>query len=283
MMPGTFFVMEEGCKRPLMDAGIVSLESAFAHKDGTELAKANIGQWRKRIQFTSPDGATFFMKRYLKTPMLEQLKNWVSHGRIDSFAAFDILPSAELEKAGIQTPRVAAHGHKWGVFCEKMSVSITEKIAGGESLEKRLPKCFAEKTVKAINDRRFFLRQLGQWAARFHSTGWRHRDFYLSHIFLTDTGSLYLIDLQRAFKPEHMAERYRRKDMAQLYYSMPGPEFSKTDRLRVYMAYAEISRLRRRDKRFISGLLKKVYKMAERDRRHGRISPYSTVKQDINS
>lgn len=274
MMPGVRFDVEEGCKRSLMDAGVTSLESAFAVTGVRDLVKANIGSWRKRIELKSGDGSTFFMKRYEKAPMLEQIRNWVCHGRVDSFGSFDVLPSAELAMAGILTPRVVAVGHKWGLFFEKRSVSITEKIHNGEALERRLPKCFADASAKGLREKRAFLHQLGEWAARFHASGWRHRDFYLSHMFLTDSGNLYLIDLQRAFKPEHFAERFRRKDIAQLYYSMSRRSFSRTDRMRIYMAYAGVRRLRRRDRRFISNVLVKVGKMAERDTRRGKTPPY---------
>jgi hypothetical protein len=274
MMFGKSFVIEDGCRKALGDAGIVSLETAFNFQAGRDLAKANIGQWRKRIVFTSPDGSTFFMKRYHRAPIAEQIKNWLSHGRIGSLASSDVWPSAGLAQAGIQTPRVAAQGQQWGMLFEKRSVSITEKIPHGEALERQLPKCFSDGSEKGLRQKRQFLRQLGQWAGKFHASGWRHRDFYLSHIFLTDRGILYLIDLQRAFKPDHLAERYRRKDAAQLYYSMPRESFSLTDRLRVYLAYADAEKLSRRDKRFIAGVLLKVGKMTEHDRRHGKTSPY---------
>ncbi|HSV26473.1 MAG TPA: lipopolysaccharide kinase InaA family protein, partial [Sedimentisphaerales bacterium] len=149
-----------------------------------------------------------------------------------------------------------------------------EKITNGEALERRLPGCFSDGSKSGLREKRAFLRRLGQWAARFHATGWRHRDFYLAHIFLTDSGQLYLIDLQRAFTPEYFAERYRRKDAAQLYYSMPRKDFSRTDRLRVYMAYAGTEVLCRRHRRFIAAVMKRVMNMARHDRRHGRVVPF---------
>jgi hypothetical protein len=280
MMPGTRFVMEDGCKRSLIDTGVVSLDSAFALAGGKDLAKANIGRWRKRIEFKASDGSTFFMKRYDKAPVAEQIKNWMCHGRIDSFASFDVRPSAELARAGIQTPRVAAQGYQWGLLFEKRSVSITEKIPHAESLERRLPKFFFDSSRNGLREKRAFLHHLGEWAASFHASGWRHRDFYLSHIFLTDSGSLYLIDLQRAFKPDHLAERFRRKDIAQLFYSMPRVSFSRTDRMRVYLAYAGTSRLGWCDRRLIASVLLKVGKMTEHDRRHGKTPPYKGKEQD---
>jgi hypothetical protein len=206
--------------------------------------------------------------------VLEQTKNWIAHGRRASFASFDVQPGEELAGSGIMTPKVAARGEEWGVFFEKRSFSITQEVARGESLERRLPPCFGKKTTEGLRDKRKFLSQLGRWAGKFHSTGWRHRDFYLAHIFWTDAGEMYLIDLQRAFKPEHFSERYRRKDIAQLYYSMPRGSFSQTDRMRVYLAYAGRDKLGRRDKRFIRGVIEKAGEMTLHDERHGKVAPY---------
>ena len=69
----------------------------------------------------------------------------------------------------------------------------------------------------------------GEW--RFHDTGFRHCDLYFSHIFLGEGGKLYLIDLQRVFKPVLFKERFRVKDIAQLYYSAEAKYFSRSDRL----------------------------------------------------
>jgi tRNA A-37 threonylcarbamoyl transferase component Bud32 len=268
------FIVEDGCKRSLMEAGIVSIDSVFTFGGGRELAKSNIGKWRQRVEFQTADGSVFFLKRYKGAGIAEQLTSWLAHGCRSSFACFDIQPAAELNKAGILSPMIAAYGEQWGLLFEKRSFSITEKIARGEALERRLPKCFADTSPKGLGEKRAFLRQLGCWAAKFHATGWRHRDFYLAHIFLTDGGELYLIDLQRAFKPIQLSERYRRKDLAQLYYSMPREHFSLADRLRVFLAYTGAGALGWRDKRFIRSIMKKVGKMAEHDQRHGRTAPY---------
>jgi len=273
------FVVDEGCKRSLAEAGIMSIESVFRFAGGRNLAKSNIGSWRQRIEFRTEDGCTFYLKRYKGAGALTQLRNWLTHGRIGSFAGFDVHPSVELAGAGIQTPRVAAHGEQWGVLFEKRSFSITEQIARGEALERRLPRCFADKSPYGLREKRAFLRRLGKWAAKFHASGWRHRDFYLAHIFLTDSGQFYLIDLQRAFKPIRLAERYRLKDMAQLYYSMPQADFSRTDRMRVYLAYAGTDRLRYSDRKLIAGVLRKAARMARHDRRHGRTAPYERNAQ----
>ncbi len=78
--------------------------------------------------------------------------------------------------------------------------------------------------------KRNFLERLAAFIKKFHETGYRHRDLYLAHIFYGDSGEFYLIDLARAFKPRLFEERYRVKDLAQLYYSAPKRYFTMCDR-----------------------------------------------------
>ena len=86
----------------------------------------------------------------------------------------------------------------------------------------------------------------------------------------------YLIDLARVFKPALLAERFRIKDIAQVYDSAPGRYFSKTDRLRFYLAYVGRDKLTRKDKVFISKVKNKAKRMAKHDIKHGRSVPFQS-------
>ena len=95
------------------------------------------------------------------------------------------------------------------MFFEKQSFIITEKIPNAESLERKLPDFFYQPSAqenKKQKDR--FINDLADFARLFHDTGFRHRDFYLAHIFMDEAGSFYLIDLQRAFKPLLSSARF---------------------------------------------------------------------------
>jgi hypothetical protein len=72
-----------------------------------------------------------------------------------------------------------------------------------------------------------------------------------------------------------MRRRFQIKDIAQVYYSSPGRNFSKTDRMRFYMTYAGQSRLRRKDKAFIRKVINKAEQMARHDIKHGRAVPFA--------
>ena len=115
---------------------------------------------------------------------------------------------------------------------------------------------------------------LAAFVRKFHETNYRHRDLYFAHIFLDNAANFHLIDLARAFKPNLLSRRFQVKDIAQLYYSAPGKYFSKTDRLRFYLAYTGRTRLSGKDKAFIRNVINKAKRMARHDIKHGRVVPY---------
>jgi len=254
-----------------------SIEAVFAFEGGRDLAKANLAGFRSRCEFSLDEsGVKYFLKRYNDVPILTQLKNWFSHRRRDATAHFDIGPSEELAVIGLRTARVVAYGSIFGGVFEKRSFVITEEITNAESLEKKLPGFVSNPLGSAdYRARREFIEKLADFARRFHETGFRHRDFYLCHIFLNGEGQFYLIDLQRAFKPLLGKCRYRIKDITQLYYSSPGQIFTRADRLRFYLRYRAKARITLADRLFIRALKSKAWRMADHDIRNGRDVPFA--------
>ena len=183
--------------------------------------------------------------------------------------------SEQLKEAGINTPKTIAYGQQWNTFFEKRSFFITEKIPDAEALERKLPDYFTgEPAPKILRQRRDFISNLAHFIKKFHETGYRHRDLYLAHIFYNDK-DFYLIDLARAFKPALQKKRFQIKDIAQLYYSSPGKYFSRTDRLRFYLKYTNRKKLDSADKALIRRIIKKVHRMAQHDKRHGKQAPFA--------
>jgi len=258
---------------------LTSLDEVFSFQAGTDLTKSNLASYRSRVrlQLMLPPNdtpTTAFLKRYDRPPILLQLKNWLCRRGRKSMGAWDVQVAADLDAAAISTPKTIAFGEKWGFLFERRSFSITEKIPDAESLEQKLPDCFNGVSSENLKARRQFIAQLADFIKRFHGTGYRHRDLYFSHIFRDSGGGFYLIDLTRAFKPL-FSERFKRKDIAQLFYSAPGRYFSRTDRLRFYLAYADRARLRGCDKRFIRKVLARADRIARHDRKHGRSVPFT--------
>ena len=224
------------------------------------------------------------MKRYDRPPVFVQLRSWLSQHKRRSCAFCELEAASTLTAAGINTPKVISYGEQWGTLFETRSFIITEKIPEAESLERKLPDCFHKPATvenlklrkESLGLRRNFIVQSAAFIRKFHETNYRHRDLYLSHIFYSDSGKFYLIDLARVFGPIILRRRFQIKDIAQVYYSAPGKHFSKTDRLRFYMAYAGQSKLIKKDKIFIRKVINKAKRMARHDIKHGKAVPFAS-------
>ena len=276
----SFFVNPE-YKTALSKLGLTSIDAVFAFDAGESLTKKNLPTFRARLQFQmekpqSKSPTTAFLKRYEKPPILVQLKNWLAHHSRKSCASCELEPTRELSAAGINTPNVIAYGEQWSALLENRSFIITETIPNAEALERKLPDCFnAPQTPENLKLRRKFIAQLAAFVGRFHQTGCRHRDLYLSHIFHSADDRFYLIDLARAFRPVILRRRFQIKDIAQIHYSAPAKYFSASDRLRFYMAYTDQKKPTNKDKQFIRQVLAKAKQMAGHDRKHGRNVPFA--------
>ena len=71
-----------------------------------------------------------------------QLKNRLAAKKRGSCAFAEYEAARNLQKMGINTPKVAAWGEQLGIIFEKRSFIIMEKIGKAESLEKQLPESF---------------------------------------------------------------------------------------------------------------------------------------------
>ena len=271
------FFVDSGFAKAFEKLGLTSFDALFSFDSGKDPGGSSLPQYRSRLEFkTSDPEITLYLKRYHHPDAVTQIKNWFWHKARKSMMSFDLDPTDHLARAGINTPKTISYGEQWGVFLEKRSFIITEELPNAESLEQVLPDCFRDRSkTENLRQQRNFIEQLGKFAKKFHDTDYRHRDFYLAHIFYSDDGTFYLIDLQRAFKPHVLAERFRVKDIAQLYYSAPGSAFSKTDRLRLYKSYTGRRFLDGRDKAFIRKVVRKANRIARREIKHGRLVPFT--------
>ncbi len=273
LTPGYF--ADPQYKTALLQLGLASLDAVFSFEAGEDLMKKNLAPHRKRFKIEIPSmPTTFFLKRFEKPPIREQLRNWLSRRRKSSMR-YELDSANKLTAAGIKTARIISYAEQWGLLFEKRSFIMTEKIPAAEALERKLPDFFSlAPTAANLKQRRAFIYELARFTQKFHQTGLRHRDFYFSHIFYSRDGSFYLIDLQRVFRPVIFAERFRVKDIAQLYYSAPGRHFSATDRLRFYLSYSGKKQLDNPDRIFIRKVIRKTKQMARHDKRHGRTAPF---------
>ncbi|MHC4114409.1 MAG: hypothetical protein ACYSSL_03705, partial [Planctomycetota bacterium] len=71
------------------------------------------------------------------------------------------------------------------------------------------------------------------------------------------------------------SERFRIKDIAQIFYSAPGRYFSATDRLRFYFRLTDKRKLDPEDKSFILKVINKAKRMAKHDVKRGQHAPFA--------
>jgi tRNA A-37 threonylcarbamoyl transferase component Bud32 len=263
----TEFFVEPEYKAAFEKIGLTSINAVFAFEGDRNLAKANLAPHRSRIEFQIDTPATtLFLKRYNHSPIIAQLRNWISAKKLTSIGLAECEATSNLASLGINTPKVVAWGELQGLFLEKCSFIITEKVPQGESIERQLPAFFdGAATPENLKLRREFIGRLAEFVKKFHDTGYRHRDLYFSHIFLTANGQFYLIDLARAFRPTIFRERYQIKDLAELNYSASTRYFSNIDRLRFYLVYAGGQKLQSQDKTLIRKVIRKTRQIARHD------------------
>jgi heptose I phosphotransferase len=102
-------------------------------------------------------------------------------------------------------------------------------------------------------------------AARFHRSGYNHRDLYCCHFFIKETATgvfqVNLIDLQRVEHRRYLRWRWLVKDLAQLAYSAPRDRVTCTQKMAFIKQYLGVKKLRPQDKRLIRRVLAKQRSM----------------------
>lgn len=211
--------------RYLEENGLDTVAGAFAWEGGQDMVKPGLGNRRRtRIYFCDPEKHCWqlFMKRYYPRPTINRLVSFVfGSGRV-SEAAAEYRNIRFLREAGVPTMREIMFGEDGGWLGPLRSYLIVSSVPG-DALE-RCGQEFMDRhagnpeAVDTLTD------ELITLAVGLHKTGFVHRDFYASHIFLHEHEGileLYLIDLARAFRPRARLFRWRVKDLSQLKYSMP--------------------------------------------------------------
>ena len=276
------FFVDPHYEAALSAAGLTSTDAVFSFEAAEDLTKKNLAAFRSRLKFEiqvagSGQPTTVFLKRYDAPPATHQLGNWLMARARKSCGGLEYSVTSELSQAGVGTPRLICYGEQWGLLFEKRSFVIAEKLPNAEAIERELPRCFSgPATPENLKLARRLIMELAHFIRKFHETGYRHRDLYFSHIFCDGDGRFFLIDLARAFKPRLLTRRFQIKDLAQLYYSAPGREFSPTDRLRFYIAYTGRRELIASDKVFIQKVVQRAKRMARHNKKHGRPVPFES-------
>jgi len=276
------FFIDPDYKDSLNRIGLLSMDAVFAYEDVQHLNPGPLPPHRSRVCFRLPEGPMVYLKRYCNPPKGEQITNWIEHRRRAAAAEYDWRPTEELTAADVSVPETIAYGVEWNGLFEKRSFIMIREIADGKPLEEELPCCLTESgPAESARPRRAFLEKLADFIRRFHDTGYRHRDLYLSHVFYDQRENFHLIDLQRLFKPLIFKERFRTKDIAQLHFSSPADFITRADRLRFYLRYVQKTKLTPQDQWFIGKVTAKARRMARHDIKRGKDVPYLRKPEDL--
>jgi tRNA A-37 threonylcarbamoyl transferase component Bud32 len=271
--------IEPRVKEILEKAGLGSFREIINCSSGKSLRKPGLQSYRDRVRLELTDQTgnrrVFFLKRYVRPPVREQLRRlWESrgaHGTAWREAHF----ARELARQGIATLRTVAFGEQMRGKLEQASFVMTAEVRG-ESLEQLANRAAADPTaVPSWRDRVEIIRQLALITRRLHENGFFHRDLYLCHLFLTRNADggivLQLIDLARMIEKPWSGRRWMVKDLASLEYSSPQGLVTRADRVRfLYYYQGDFARRGGIDRGLIDDILSRTRRMARHDVKRGR-------------
>ncbi len=172
-----------------------------------------------------------------------------------------------LATAGVNVPRAI----DWTVDRRaggRVSVCLMERVAHEWSLRQAL-----ERASPAV--RRDLERRLLELVARFHASGFIHRDFYLQHVLVrASDAELVLIDVGRARRKDSWRSRWYVKDLASLLHSTPKCVGSR-ERLRFLARWLDAHGItsrksRRRWAKAVSRKARRIAAHVPKDERGGR-------------
>lgn len=193
--------------------------AAFDELTG-EVAK-NLLAERTTLRFTlnAADGCeqAFYIKRHTPPPLKEYIKPWLRLTRPILGARNEWLALHHFQQAGIDSMQPAALGQQGG--CSFLvTAAITDCVKLSDLLVSSAEPP-AQTVVEALADK------IADVAARMHSAGLHHQDFYLTHLLVPADdvlSRLYVIDLGRVQRRQRLGTRWVVKDLAQLMYSTTG-------------------------------------------------------------
>jgi hypothetical protein len=255
--------VDDEWKETLRTTGLQTAEDFFSVM-GEALSKPGLGK-RYRARIAVP-GKNFpvYLKRYDGDTFAGFFGRWYEDGWKSAPAEREVHVALALKRQNISATLPIAYGHSNDASLAQKSFVLTAAVPG-VSLEN----FFRNEKQIAWPEKLKIVEAVAILARKFHENGWRHRDFYLCHIFICKAEAeikLTLIDLARVFRPRWRKERWRIKDLAQLNYSAPTKIISRSARIRFAHEYFGCKKLNQVQK----NLLRKVIKKTESISRHDR-------------
>lgn len=227
-------------------AELLACEAPPAHLPGDwqPLTKPGLdGRERWRWRSARAPEVVLYLKRYLHTPVREQLDRIRRQSPRHSRAWWEFHQAQELARQAVPAVRaVAAVEHMRPPLEVRSAVLLAP--AAGDAFDRAWPAaCARAAPVTRGAARHAVTERLARLVAAFHETGLCHRDLYLCHVFVELDESarrpprFTLIDLARTHRPRLRRTRWLIKDLAQLDCSARQIGASRADRLRFLVAY----------------------------------------------
>jgi tRNA A-37 threonylcarbamoyl transferase component Bud32 len=225
-------------------AAFGDLDSTFA-LSGEHINDSNTN-FTQRIEIS---GRYYYVKRYYRAG--KYARKFLGRSRV----AREWRNAGWFERNGIATPRrvVMGEGNRW--FGDYWGVIVSEEAPQTSDLHKvylETPQKFGD-----LSWRRKMLSQLGSMVAQMHRRHFIHNDLQWRNLLVSfdDQPRIYMIDCPAGRSIYLLGNRRGVvRDLA-LLDKMGKKVLSKTDRLRFYMQYRNISRLRERDKKEIGRII----------------------------
>jgi UDP-glucose:(heptosyl)LPS alpha-1,3-glucosyltransferase/heptose I phosphotransferase len=219
-----YFEMPEA----LQQAGLSTFEQAMNLQG--KVFRSVVG--RKTMQVNIA-GKSYFVKQHFGVGWAEIVKNLLTFKTPILGAMTEVSAIQKLTEIGIDTTPLVAHGQQGCNPASMRSFIITEDLGDIDSLEDLCADWLANPPDAALKQK--IIIAMAQLAAKLHSAGLCHRDFYLCHFALKKAelaqGEIkyYLLDLHRMLHSQKTNSSAVMKDIAGLYFSMLDFDFSTED------------------------------------------------------
>lgn len=193
---------------------------------------------RRRTLKIQIGGKPYFLKVHHGVGWGEIFKN-LFQGRLPVLGARnEWLAIERLTECGVPTMTASLYCERGSNPAEIRSAIVTESLEATISLEDY-------ETSDCLEKRRI-LEAVALVAGAMHRAGVNHRDFYLCHFLMQQSGSspanvdpkLYLIDLHRAQIRNRVPDRWLIKDLGGLLYSAFDKGLTQRDLLRFIRTYS---------------------------------------------
>ena len=169
-------------------------------------------------------GKSYFIKQHFGVGWGEIVKSFLSGKTPIIGAMTEVNAIQKLDEIGIPTTPLVAYGQRGCNPASMRSFVLTEDLGDIDSLED-ICADWHENPPDAAFKRKIII-AMAQLAAKLHSAGLCHRDFYLCHFALKKAelaqGKIkyYLLDLHRMLQSQQPNSSAVMKDIAGLYFSM---------------------------------------------------------------